>query len=97
MDKKHHSATPHKGKHLRMEERWRIEIRCRDGWEIGPIARELGRPYNTIKNEIPRGTGQDIPTSPPRYSAEAAERRYREKRKNCRRKNKRLIVCNFVQ
>jgi len=97
MDKKHHSTTQYKCKHLSMEERLKIEIRCQDGWKPGRIAKELGRSYNTIKNELRRGTVQDSPTAPPHYSAKAAERRYREKRKSCRRKSKFLVACKFIQ
>ena len=32
------------------------EVRLKDGWSIYRIAKHLGQPYYTIKNEIKRGT-----------------------------------------
>ena len=50
-------STEHrKGQHLTEEERRDIEVHLKDGWSKYKIARHLNRPYNTIKNEIRRGT-----------------------------------------
>lgn len=38
------------------EERHEIEVRLKDKWTIYAIAKHLCRPYNTIKNEVKRGT-----------------------------------------
>ena len=51
-----HTTEHRKGQHFLSEERHEIEVRSKDGWSISRIANHLGRPYNTIKNEIKRGT-----------------------------------------
>ena len=54
MDSKNYSTEHRKGQHLFSEERHEIEVRLKDGWSIYRIAKHLGRPYNTIKNEVAR-------------------------------------------
>ena len=45
--------TEHKKyQHLTSEERHEIKVRLKDGWSIYAIAKHLGRPYNTINNEV---------------------------------------------
>ena len=56
MDTKDYSTEHCKGQHLFSEERHEIEVRLKDGWSIYHIAKHLGRPYNTIKNEVARGS-----------------------------------------
>ena len=56
MDKTNYTTEHRKGQHLLSEERHEIEVRLKDGWSIYRIAKHLGRPYNTIKNEVKRGT-----------------------------------------
>lgn len=56
MDKINHTTEHGKGQHLLSEERHEIEVRLKDGWTVCRIAKHLGRPYNTIKNEISRIT-----------------------------------------
>ena len=56
MDITNYTTEHRKGQHLLSEERHEIEVRLKDGWSIYRIAKHLGRPYNTIKNEIKRGT-----------------------------------------
>ena len=56
MDKPNCSTEHRKNQHLTAEERHEIEVRLKDGWSVYRIARHLQRPYNTIKNEIQRGT-----------------------------------------
>ena len=56
MDTKDYSTEHRKGQHLFSEERHEIEVRLKDGWSIYRIAKHLGRPYNTIKNEVARGS-----------------------------------------
>ena len=55
MDNTNYTTEHRKGQHLLSEERHEIEVRLKDGWSIYRIAKHLGRPYNTIKNEITRG------------------------------------------
>ena len=56
MDNTNHTTEHRKGQHLLNEERHEIEVRLKDGWTVYRIAKHLGRPYNTIKNEIKDGT-----------------------------------------
>lgn len=56
MDITNYTTEHKKGQHLLSEERHEIEVRLKDGWSIYRIAKHLERPYNTIKNEIKRGT-----------------------------------------
>ena len=56
MDTQDYTTEHRKGQHLLAEERHEIEVRRKDGWSIYRIAKHLNRPYNTIKNEIARGT-----------------------------------------
>lgn len=56
MNTQNYSTEHRKGQHLLAEERQEIEVRRKDGWSVYRIAKHLGRPYNTIKNEIARGT-----------------------------------------
>ena len=56
MDTQNHSTEHRKGQHLLAEERHEIEVRLKDGWSVYQIAKHLGRAYNTVKNEIARGT-----------------------------------------
>ena len=56
MDIQNYTTEHRKGQHLSAEERHEIEVRLKDGWSPYRIAKHLGRAYNTIKNEIARGT-----------------------------------------
>ena len=56
MDITNYTTEHRKGQHLLSEERHEIEVRLKDGWSIYRIVKHLGRPYNTVKNEIKRGT-----------------------------------------
>ena len=57
MDNPNCSTEHKKYQHLTSEERHIIEVRFNeDKWSIYAIAKSLSRPYNTIKNEINRGT-----------------------------------------
>lgn len=90
-------TTKHrKGQHLLAEERHEIEVRRKDGWSIYRIAKHLCRPYNTIKNEIARGTVYLYNGKAARYKAKAGEQQYRENRCNSRRQYKRLQVSSFI-
>ena len=56
MDNTNYTTEHRKCQHLMSEERHEIEVRLKDGWSIYRIAKHLHRPYNTVKNEIKRGT-----------------------------------------
>lgn len=96
MDTQDYNTEHRKGQHLFAEERHEIEVRLKDGWSPYRIAKHLGRAYNTIKNEIARGTVQLYNGKVSRYKAKAGEQRYKENRCNSRRQYKRLAVSSFI-
>ena len=56
MDNSNCNTEHKKYQHLTSEERHIIEVRLNiDKWSIYAIAKNLGRPYNTVKNEVDRG------------------------------------------
>ena len=97
MDTQDYITEHRKGQHLLAEERHEIEVRLKDGWSIYRIARHLGRAYNTIKNEIARGTVYLYNGKVARYKAKAGEQQYKENRRNSRRQYKRLEVSSFIK
>ena len=56
MDIPKYTTKARKGQHLTAEERHDIEVHLKDGWSTYKIAKHLGRSYNTVKDEIERGT-----------------------------------------
>lgn len=96
MDSNNYTINHRKGQHLSAEERYEIEIRLRDGWTTCRIARELNRPYNTIKNEIKRGTVALYNGKVSRYKAKRGNEVYVNNRKNSRRQYKVLKVKEFL-
>lgn len=96
MDTQNCSTEYRKGQHLSAEERHEIEVRRKDGWSPYRIAKHLGRAYNTIKNEIARGTVYLYNGKVARYKAKAGEQQYKENRRNSRRQYKRLEVSTFI-
>lgn len=97
MDTKDYSTEHRKGQHLFSEERHEIEVRLKDGWSIYRIAKHLGRPYNTIKNEVARGSVKLYRGKVVRYKADVGEKTYAENRSRSRRQYKRLEVSPFLQ
>ena len=97
MDTQDYTTEHRKGQHLFAEERHEIEVRRKDGWSIYRIAKHLNRPYNTIKNEIARGTVYLYNGKVARYKAKTGEQQYRENRRNSRRQYKRLAVSSFIK
>ena len=94
----HYYTTEHaKGQHLTSEERHEIEVRLKDKWSKNKIVRHLKRPYNTIKNEIERGTVVLYNGKVQRYSADEGERKYLENRQNCRRPYRVLETTEFLR
>ena len=96
MDIQNYSTEHRKGQHLLAEERHEIEVRRKDGWSVYRIAKHLGRAYNTIKEEIARGTVYLYNGKVARYKATAGEQQYKENRRNSRRQYKRLEVSSFI-
>ena len=82
MDKPDFSTEHRKGQHLTEEERHDIEVHLKDGWSKYKIARHLNRPYNTIKNEIRRGTVAMYHGKVFRYKANAGRQQYLENRRS---------------
>ena len=98
MDETKYTTEHRKGQHLTSEERHIIEVRFnKDKKTIYGIAKELGRPYNTVKNEIVRGTVQLYNGKVSRYKADAGYSVYLEHRQECRRKYRCLEISAFLQ
>ena len=96
MDKTNYTTEHRKGQHLLSEERHEIDVRLKDGWSLYRTAKHLGRPYNTIKNEVKRGTVHMYNGKKERYKADAGEQAYCEHRENCRRINCCLKAARFL-
>lgn len=98
MDKTNYTTEHRKGQHLTSEERHIIEVRFnKDKQTIYGIAKELGRPYNTVKNEIMRGTVLLYNGKVRRYKADIGYSVYLEHRQECRRKYRCLKTSAFLQ
>lgn len=97
MDNPNCSTEHRKYQHLTAEERHDIEVRLKDGWSIYKIANHLQRPFNTIKNEVKRGTVLLYNRKTKRYKAQEGERVYKEHRSRCRRSYRRLRAAPFIR
>lgn len=98
MDKSNCSTEHKKYQHLTSEERHIIEVRFNeDKWSIYAIAKSLGRPYNTIKNEINRGTVYLYNGKVARYKADKGKEVYLEHRKNSCRNYRCLETAGFLR
>lgn len=97
MDETNYTTEHRKGQHLNSEERHEIEVRLKDKWSIYRIAKHLNRPYNTVKNEIARGTVSLYNGHVKRYKADVGEEVYRKNRTESRRKYRCLAVSAFLQ
>ena len=97
MDNTNYTTEHRKCQHLMSEERHEIEVRLKDGWSIYRIAKHLCRPYNTIKNEIKRGTVSLYNGNVKRYKADEGKRVYLEHRENCRRQYRCLDTAQFLR
>ena len=80
MDILKYTTKVRKGQHLTAEERHDIEVHLKDGWSTYKIAKHLGRSYNTVKDEIERGTVLLYNGKVKRYKADEGEKVYRENR-----------------
>lgn len=97
MDTPYYTTEHRKGQHLLNEERHEIEVRLKDGWSIYRIAKHLRRPYNTIKNEVARGTVSLYQGKVQRYKADEGERVYLKHRQNCRKQYRCLFTVRYLQ
>ena len=97
MDNSNCNTEHKKFQHITSEERHEIEVRLKDGWSIYAIAKHLGRPYNTIRNEVERGTVYLYNGKVARYKADKGKEVYLERRKNSRRNINCLEVVGFLQ
>ena len=94
------SITNHnKNKHLRACHRAVIEIRLKDGHSAYKIAKELGCAANTVRNEIKRGTVEQIKQGMliKVYFADAGQRVYASNRENSVKKYRRLECNEFIE
>ena len=96
MDNTNYTTEHRKGQHLLSEERHEIEVRLKDGWSLYRIAKH-GRPYNTIKNEIKRGTVFLYNGKIQRYKSDEGKKVYLEHRRNCRKQYRGLASVRFLQ
>lgn len=96
MDNPNCNTKHEKGQHLTYENRIEIQLRLKDGWTNAQIAKEIGCAYNTIKNEIARGTVSMYNGHVKRYKADAGQAAYGENRRNSRKQYKRLAVSKFI-
>ncbi|MCD8147252.1 MAG: IS30 family transposase [Clostridiales bacterium] len=97
MDNPNYTIEHRKGQHLSSEERHDIEVHLRDGWSTYKIAKHLGRPYNTIKNEIQRGTVLLYGGKLSRYKAKAGEEKYKVNRRSSTRKYRFMETAPFLR
>lgn len=97
MDNPNFNTEHRKGQHLTAEERHDIEVHLKDGWSIYQIARHLNRPYNTVKNEIRRGTVALYHGKVFRYKATVGQKQYFENRRNSARKYHCLETVDFLK
>ncbi len=98
MDYTNYTMDSRKQKHLNLQERVVIELRLKDGYSAYKIAKELKRPINTILNEIRRGTMSQIKNkrNVRMYFADTGQAIYENHRKNCGRKNRRIVCDKFI-
>lgn len=87
-----------KNKYLNFKERTIIEIRLNDRFSLYKIAKELGRPINTILNEIRRGSTIQIKHNKhvKLYFADTSKAMYKKNSKNSCRLFKRLECNEFI-
>ena len=97
MDNPNCNTEHRKYQHLTSEERHELEVRLKDGWSVYRIAKHLSRPYNTIANEIKRGTVLLYSGKVKRYKADKGQEVYLEHRRNSRRNYRCLETVDFLR
>ena len=97
MDATYYTTEHRKGQHLSRDERYEIQTRLKDGWTPYRIAKHLGRPYNTVKNEIKRGSVPLYNGKQHRYKAAQGEKVYRENRQKRGKQYRCLASARFLR
>ena len=97
MDNPNYTTEYRKGQHLLNEERYEIEVRLKDGWSIYKIAKHLGRAYNTIKDEVERGTVTLYNGKVKRYKADQGKSVYLENREHSTRRYRVFETAPFLE
>ena len=85
-----------RNKHLTICERTLIQLRLKDGHTVYSIAKEIGCAYNTVKNEIRRGSKQMYRSRRLCYRAETGQEKYKANRANCHRTGKFRKCAEFI-
>ncbi|MGN0730003.1 IS30 family transposase [Treponema sp.] len=85
-----------KNKHLSICERTLIQLRLKDGRTVYSIAREIGCAYNTVKNEIRRGSREMSGRRRRGYRAETGQTTYERNRAKCHRTGKFPACGKFI-
>lgn len=88
-----------KNKHLKFAQRVIIQTRIKDGYSAYRIAKELGCAANTVRNEIRRGSVEQIIQGKKVvvYFADAGQNQYQQHRKHCLPRFKRLLCNDFIK
>ena len=97
MDNPNYTTEHRKGQHLLNEERYEIEVRLKDGWSIYKIAKHLGRAYNTIKDEVERGTVTLYNGKVKRYKADQGKSVHLENRGHSTRRYRVFETAPFLE
>ena len=97
MNNQNCSTEHQKGQHLTPEERHDIEVHLKDGWSRYKIAKHLNRPFNTVKNEIARGTVRLYHGTVLHYKADVGQQRYNENRRSSTRTYRYLETTAFLK
>ena len=97
MDNPNCNTEHRKGQNLTQEERHDIEVHLKDGWSRYKIAKPLNRPFNTVKNEIARGTVALYHGKVLRYKADFGQQRYNENRRSSTRTYRCLETASFLK
>ena len=98
MDNTYHTTKSVKNKHLSAFERGRIAALLDEGYTRYAIAKKLNRSFNTIKNEIIRGSVEQVKNGKKCrvYYAESGQLHYEKNREHCHRKSKFLVCAKFI-
>lgn len=86
-----------RNKHLTICERTLIQLRLKDGHTVYSIAKEIGCAYNTVKNEIRRGSKQMYRSHRQCYRADFGQKNYEANRTNCHRTGKFRECTEFIK
>jgi len=99
MDTANYNTELRKYKHLNYGERMTIQLRLKDGSSPYGIGKELGRPSNTVRNEIKRGKVDQIKQGKHVlcYLADAGQAVYEKNRRNCGAKFKLMQSEAFIR